>query len=485
MVSPPRPANLSIIMGAAGLIGAISATILSAAEPPPMAKQVQIRRTEYGVPHITGESLAAAAFGFGYCQAEDHLLNIMQGILATRGTLAETFGPGEKNKHIESDFFNRQFRVHARAVASYHTLAADYRDMLAGFAAGLNYYVDRHRDQVPRWIPTVTSHDMAAYGIAGVMRFAFNRGNILKDFLAAQGVQTAMFDAVPDEAMIGSNMWAFAPSRSQSGHAMLMGNPHQPWAPVSTYYEAHMIVPGRMNFYGSTFIGRPILTSGWNEHLGWSHTVNLPDLEEIYEVDLDPAHPDHYLFDGGSVPLAREDVTIRVKEGPGLAVQSRTFWHAPLGPVVHRTPRQAYILRNVSYENFRPYEQWLRMSQTKSLDEFREAVAMNLLPMFNICYADRAGQHLLHMERHRTRLAASGPSRAAGARRTHGGHMDAHSRHGRVAATSQPAGRLRAELQFAAVLDESARAFGSGEVPAALFAQRSQPAHAAQPAIGR
>ena len=86
-------------------------------------------------------------------------------------------------------------------------------------------------------------------------------------------------------AEIGSNMWAFAPSRSQSGRAILMGNPHQPWAPVSTYYEAHMIVPGKLNFYGSTFIGRPILTSGWNEHLGWSHTVNYPDLEEIYELD--------------------------------------------------------------------------------------------------------------------------------------------------------------------------------------------------------
>ena len=99
-----------------------------------------------------------------------------------------------------------------------------------------------------------------------------------------------------------------------------------------------MIVPGRMNFYGSTFIGRPILTSGWNEHLGWSHTVNAPDLEEIYEVDLDPAHPDHYLFDGGSVPLERDDVTVAANAAATIRVlQTRTFWHTPLGPVVHRT----------------------------------------------------------------------------------------------------------------------------------------------------
>jgi acyl-homoserine-lactone acylase len=376
------------------LIGAVTvvlSTVGLAADAPPLAKRVQIQRTQYGVPHITGDTLGAAAFGLGYCQAEDHCLDIMRGVLAVRGTLADSFGAGEESKNVESDFFNRQFRVYERSIASYHTLDPDYREMLAGFAGGLNFFAGRHRDQLPPWMPEVTAHDIAAYGVAGVMRFAFNRNNILKEFLAEQNVKTAMFDHEPDETMTGSNMWAFAPSRSESGHAMLMGNPHQPWAPVSTYYEAHVIVPGRMNFYGSTFIGRPILTSGWNEHLGWSHTVNQPDLEEIYEVALDPARPDHYLFDGGSVPLTRDDVTISIRSGTDRTDSMRTFWHAPLGPVVYRTDKKAYILRNASYENYRPYEQWLRMSQAKNLDEFRSTLALNLLPMFNICYADRVG----------------------------------------------------------------------------------------------
>ncbi len=109
---------------------------------------------------------------------------------------------------------------------------------------------------------------------------------MIKDFLKQQGADTALLfpDRQAGEIEIGSNMWAFAPSRSRSGQTILMGNPHQPWAPVSTYYEAHLIVPGKLNFYGSTFIGRPVLTTGWNEQLGWSHTVNYPDLEEIYEL---------------------------------------------------------------------------------------------------------------------------------------------------------------------------------------------------------
>lgn len=367
-----------------------------------LAAQVQIRRTQYGVPHIQGETLEAAAFGFGYCQAEDHLINVMRGILEARGTLSQSLGPGENNKQLEADFFSRQYRIHGRAVANYHKLDPDYRAMVEGFAAGLNYYVDRHRASAPDWTPTVTGHDVAAYGLAGVMRFAFNRGNILKDFLKAQGVAATTADAAMldgknepadnESAEIGSNMWAFAPSRSQSGRTLLMGNPHQPWAPVSTYYEAHMTVPGKLNFYGSTFIGRPILTSGWNEHLGWSHTVNGPDLEEIYELDLDPQTADHYRFDGGSVPLEREDVTLQVKQAGGeLKPEKRTFWHAPLGPVVHRTDAKVYVLRSACYENHRAYEQWLRMTRTKNFAEFRQAVAMNQVPMFNICYADNVG----------------------------------------------------------------------------------------------
>jgi acyl-homoserine-lactone acylase len=256
---------------------------------------------------------------------------------------------------------------------------------------------------------------VAAYGVAGVMRFAFNRDRLLNKFLKAQRArfgrpaptaakrlsmregrledadETAFGDEPGSRASFGSNMWAFAPSRTQSGHAILMGNPHQPWEPVSTYYEAHLTVPGKLDFYGSTFIGRPILTGGWNEFLGWSHTVNSPFLEQIYELDLDPQQADHYLFEGGSVPLERDDVTIRVKSEGKPTAESRTFWHTPLGPVVDRRVGKVYVLRSACYDNYRAYEQWLRMMQAKSYDEFRKTVEMNQIPMFNICYSDRAG----------------------------------------------------------------------------------------------
>ncbi len=371
-----------------------------AADAEGLAGQVTIRRTEYGVPHIQGETLEAAAFGFGYCQAEDHLPNIMRGIVGARGELAITFGPDDSRpgdrKHVEADFRARRYRILPRAVENYHRMDADYRTMVEGFAAGLNYYVALHREELPAWVPEVTPHDVAAYGLAGVMRFAFDRGNLVRNFLKSQGVATALHAELDDglldrDAAMGSNMWALAPSRSRTGRTLLLGNPHQAWAPVSTYYEAHLIVPGKLNFYGSTFIGRPILTSGWNEHLGWSHTVNYPDLEEIYALELDPQRPEHYRFDGGSVPIAADDVTIRVKAEGEPQSETRTFWHTPLGPVIHRNDAAIFVLRSACYENYGAYAQWLRMTQTTSYDEFRRVLEMNQIPMFNIAYADKAG----------------------------------------------------------------------------------------------
>ena len=36
-------------------------------------------------------------------------------------------------------------------------------------------------------------------------------------------------------------------------------------------------------------------------------------------------------------------------------------------------------------------EQWYRMTRSRNIDEFKEAMAMNAIPMFNSGYADREG----------------------------------------------------------------------------------------------
>lgn len=367
-----------------------------------LAAQVEIRRTAHGVPHVKAETLRAAAFGFAYAQAEDHMLALARLILQARGESALFFGKG----HLEADFRVRQFRVRDRAVETYHLLGEDYRDTIEGYAAGVNRYIELHRAELPEWVRPVTPHDVAAHGAMGVMRFAFDRGGIVGKFVrekkasrpgASENAAAAIADSIAGvdaeaDRETGSNMIALAPSRTTSGHAMLLGNPHQPWNEVATYYEGHVTVPGVLDFYGSTFIGRPILTTGFNENLGWAHTVNYPDLEEIYELTKAPGDPDAYLFDGGPVAIRSESATVRFKNDDGsTGEETRTFRHTPLGPVIYEDAEHAYILRSSVYEEHACYEQWLDMTRARDLREFREALDRRAVPMFNIAYADRVG----------------------------------------------------------------------------------------------
>jgi len=191
----------------------------------------------------------------------------------------------------------------------------------------------------------------------------------------------------------GSNAWAFAPSRTKSGKAILLRNPHLAW--TAGYYEAHAIVPGVVDFYGDFRIGGPFgVIGGFNKYLGWATTNNAPDLEEIYALDVDTLRADHYLFEGTSVPLQRELVTVEYRNGEGMSTETREFWRTPLGPVIYRGGGKIYILRAAAEGDFRHGEQFLRMMRAQSLAEWKDAMRMRARVTSNFTYADRAGNIL-------------------------------------------------------------------------------------------
>ena len=68
-----------------------------------LASQVTIRRDTFGVPHILAETEVAAAFGYGYAAAEDHVLPIARLYLKARSEEAQYFGP----EHVESDLLTK------------------------------------------------------------------------------------------------------------------------------------------------------------------------------------------------------------------------------------------------------------------------------------------------------------------------------------------------------------------------------------------
>lgn len=416
---------MKAVARASALLGLVLTSFLTgcATTPPPPAgpaspddlarlvAQVEIRRTEYGVPHILGENLRAAAFALAYVQLEDHGARIIEGMNAARGRSALVDGPAR----AEADADAR--RRLARARATFDSLHQDTRDVYAGFAAGMNHYIRTHRAELPAWVrPDFSAHDVLARDVvwpsAGVMnRF---RERLLED-TASRRILGSRSSSKPRRYVIegqddsgyvdadrygyagqltgnvGSNAWALAPSRTATGNAILLRNPHLSW--TAGYYEAHVRVPGKLDFYGDFRIGGPFtVIGGFNRDLGFATTNNASRSHEFYALLIDSAMADHYVLDGAIVPLQREIITVETRDSTGRTARSnREFWSTQLGPVVHRDAQHVYILRSAAAGDFRAGEQWLRMMQAASLAEWQEAMRIDARTTSNFTYADRAG----------------------------------------------------------------------------------------------
>jgi len=304
-------------------------------------RQVEIIRTAHGVPHIRAENLRAAGYALAWLQSEDYGPRTALNVLEARGQLAKLNGSRE---NIESDFLAAPERN--RVIQTYHLLDQETRDVYDGFAAGLNRYIDLHRQEFPARMPAdFSGYDVAAVDAVGpsIRKARAFLAKINPSPSPTPSATPTSNEGPEMNSDDGSNAWAFAPSRTKSGRAILLRNPHLAW--TAGYYEAHLTVPGVVDFYGDFRIGGPfIVVGGFNRNLGWSTTNNSQDLAEIYALEVDPQTTDHYLFDGASLPLTRELRTVTFKNGEGLATETREFWTTPLGPVIGSSRRRSVNL---------------------------------------------------------------------------------------------------------------------------------------------
>ena len=389
-------------------------------------RQVEVIRTAHGVPHIRAENLRAAGYALAWLQCEDYGTTTPTEILEASGRWASVEG----YQRVESDFLITRHRD--RTLKNYASLSKDVRDVYEGFSAGVNRYIELNREKFPPTMPMdftgqdVASTEMVSMNMRKVRNF-LNRINPPADGSrpvaspspgdegdlplrrgdaeegtagvpdASEREDICQFlplrlcdSAVKSLSNDGSNAWAFAPSRTKSGKAILLRNPHLQWN--AGYYEAHITVPGVIDFYGDFRIGGPfVVIGGFNRHLGWSTTNNAQDLDEIYALDVDPAKPDQYLLDGASHPLKRDLFTVSWRNGEGQSTETREFWSTPLGPVIHRANGKIYIFKFAGDGELRAGEQFLRMMRARSLGEWKDAMKMRARMTSNFTYADRDG----------------------------------------------------------------------------------------------
>ncbi|HNR32586.1 MAG TPA: acylase, partial [Candidatus Hydrogenedentes bacterium] len=369
---------------------------LAAYVPPEGRYDVTILRDEFGVPHIYGKTDPDVAYGLAYAHCEDDFATMQEVLLTTRGELATVQG----FKGLVTDFLVRAMKIHEFVDAGYETqLSEEVRALCDAYADGANHYAALHTHEVlaPDLFP-VTGRDVVG-GFAFRMPFFYMLHRHLRPLMPMrrQGVSTharhtgagsPLFD---DTRERGSNAFAVAPSRSADGYTRLAVNSHQPWTGPVAWYEARLHSEDGWDIVGGLFPGTPVVLHGHNRHLGWAHTVNLPDLCDLYELTINPENRDQYLFDGQWRDFEKKDARMRLKVFGRLTlpVKRQLLWSVH-GPVM-RTPNGVFAIAYAGFGEIRAVEQFYRMNRASTFEEFRDAMAMRATLAMNTVYADQEG----------------------------------------------------------------------------------------------
>lgn len=345
----------------------------------------------YGVPHIFAKSEEEVFYAFGWAQAQSHGDLILRLYGQARGRGAEYWG----EQYLPSDRWVRTNGIPARAQEWYDQQTPSFRRYVDAFALGITAYARAHADQIADEVEIVlpvTGIDVLAH-VQRVIHFSF---------VTRQEAVAAATSRWSSEA--GSNTWAIGPSRSASKRAMLLANPHLPWADFYLFYEAQLVGPG-IDAYGATLVGFPVLGIAFNDYLGWSHTVNTYDGQDLYELTLAEGG---YKWDGKVKAFETEEQTIKVKQKDGRWRDEKLLVRRSIhGPVVAEKNGKAIALRVAGIDQPGMCEQWWEMARAKNLKEFEAALRRLQIPMFTVMYADRDG-HIMHLFGGRTPVRVQG-----------------------------------------------------------------------------
>jgi acyl-homoserine-lactone acylase len=354
--------------------------------PPIRRPSAEILWDTWGVPHIFASDRASAFRAFGWAQMADHAQLLLQLVARARGTAAEYFGP----KELDSDRTVAILGVDELARKWYARQPPSFRRDLDAYARGINEYAGDHPGAIQaavRPLLPVTGADVMAMSIRVNYAFLALTGG------CAEYLPPGIAPGRPP--MAGSNGWAIGPSHSADGHAMLLANPHLPWWGEFTWQEAQIVVPGEYDAYGAALVGMPVLAIAFNQHLGWTHTVNTIDACDVYDLTPDG---DGYLYDGRKRHFLTHTATLHVREPGGkLLTQTITVRRSVQGPVVERKGRlYAVRVAGLQVGSFAgSLEEWWQMGRARNLTEFEAALRRMQLSMFNAIYADDKGHILL------------------------------------------------------------------------------------------
>lgn len=354
-------------------------------------KNITIVRDSFGIPHIFGKTDAEVAYGLAWANAED-AFNVSQDLIyAGKGYMGRKSGI----EGAKADYFVHAIGVRKLVEEKFDTdLSAEFKVYLDGFCQGLNAYAEAHPEEVmvKAAFPITPKDVITAYQVT--MSFLTGAQGPVGDAVGGKyDDQEVQMGAANLLGTVGSNAFALDHTKTVDGKTYLCINPHLYMDGALSFYEAHLHSDEGLNIEGPMFQGSSSLAMGVNENLGYGMTWNYFDKMDVYKLKMHPKKKLYYEFDGQWIKLEKKPVWLKVKLGKGkgivLPVKKMAYWSKYGCTLKSDKSYNFYSVRYPSNMTIKTGEQLYRMNKAKNYTEYREALRLHSLALFNIVYADK------------------------------------------------------------------------------------------------
>jgi len=184
-----------------------------------------------------------------------------------------------------------------------------------------------------------------------------------------------------------SNAIVLGPKMSADGKALLLGGPQMGYGAPQINHEMGLHGAG-FEVTGMEIAGWPLIPIGVGRGYAWSLTSGGSDNSDIFELEMNPANPGQYRYQG-----AWRNLDCRVEAIPvaGAAAVNQTLCRSVQGPVIAVAGGKAYAFANTTFGNeISSFEAWSSLGRVRNFKEFRKQVSQ-VAYNFNVMYADAEG----------------------------------------------------------------------------------------------
>ncbi len=349
------------------------------------AKNVNIIRDNWGIPHIYGKTDADAVFGLLYAQCEDDFKRVEMNYIEKLGRISELKGESE----LYNDLQIRLLIDTLEAKADYQKAAPWLKKLLNAYADGINFYLYKH----PSVKPALLSRFQAWYpllwtdGSIGAISTADLSIADLKNFYSRSLVSVVAVPK-PTDHQTGSNGFAFSPKITASGNAILYINPH-----VTFYFrpEVQVVSNEGLNAYGAVTWGQMFVYQGFNPYCGWMHTSSNVDVADVYAEKIIKKDDKYfYEYEGKLKPVTEKKITISYLAGNEVKQKTFTTYFTHHGPIMAKRDDKWLSLRSYNRSMVSLIQSWKR-TKAKGFEEYKQIMSLRANTSNNTVFADNKG----------------------------------------------------------------------------------------------